>query len=366
MRSGIEGPARVVRARSTWLQLRHGSLSMQRGFANVVEPLDHSKSDQALMPAGLLRKEYYKQRRSRADHAAPTDSSWTLRIGVEIHAQLNTEYKLFSAALADLGPEDQENAASRTAAFDLGLPGAQPVLQRACLVPAIRAALALSCTVQEQSTFERKHYFYHDQPNGYQITQHDHPYAQGGRVTLETGEDIGIQQIQLEQDTAKTVHLGDDRVGLDFNRVGQPLIEIVSHPHLTSGAAAAAFVKQVQALLLDVNAVTRGMEHGGLRADVNVSVARKDHTTPGQRVEIKNLSTLQCIRGAVEYERQRQIGLLVNGEDVVGETRGWQLGGEETIRLRSKEGEVDYRYMVDADIPPLIIDQVDDFSQEVH
>lgn len=226
------------------------------------------------------------------------------------------------------------------------------------------------------SYFDRKHYFYHDQPAGYQITQFYRPLARDGCVKIEERDglapngpesvDIGIKQIQIEQDTAKTLEHQQGTVLLDFNRVGQPLIEIISLPEIHSPITAAAFVRNIQALLLSVDAVVTGMEDGGLRADVNVSVRRRSSTGIhsyngfaglGQRTEIKNLGTIKSVELAVRAEQNRQINILEKGGLVRGETRGWSLTApHETRRLRSKEGEVDYRYMPDPDIPPLKVD----------
>ena len=266
---------------------------------------------------------------------------------------------------------------SQIAAFDLSVPGTQPVIQKAALLPAIRAALALGCQVQTLSQFDRKHYFYHDQPAGYQITQYYAPLAKHGVVTLRKRDGIdpdgpesiavGIKQIQLEQDTAKTQEHDEGRLLVDFNRAGHPLIEIITLPQIHSPTTAAAFVRKIQALLLSVDAVTTGMEDGGLRADVNVSVrptrsiaGRHEYggvSGLGQRTEIKNLGTIKAVELAVAAERDRQISVLEQGGNISGETRGWSLSAKtETRRLRSKEGEVDYRYMPDPDIPPLVID----------
>jgi aspartyl-tRNA(Asn)/glutamyl-tRNA(Gln) amidotransferase subunit B len=244
------------------------------------------------------------------------------------------------------------------------------------LIPALRAAIALKCSIQHVSRFDRKHYFYHDQPAGYQITQYYEPFAKGGSIALtvhdgigaDDGEHvtIGIKQIQMEQDTAKSQEQDDEITLLDFNRVGHPLIEIISLPQIHSPETAAAYVRKVQAILFSVDAVTTGMEMGGLRADVNVSVRRKDAAPGkhlysgisglGQRTEIKNLSTLKGVEDAIKAERDRQIDVLEAGGVVEGETRGWSLAHpRETRRLRGKEGEVDYRYMPDPDIPSLII-----------
>ena len=233
--------------------------------------------------------------------------------------------------------------------------------------------MALGCDIQQVSYFDRKHYFYHDQPNGYQITQYYHPYAKNGMITLDEkdglkeGEkiEVGIKQLQMEQDTARTQEQDAETILVDFNRAGQPLIEIISLPHIHSPRVAAAYVRKVQSILVSVDAATTGMEFGGLRADVNVSVKRSggigEHSYAGvyglgQRTEIKNLSTFKGVEDAIRAERARQINVLKRGRSIEGETRGWSLTEpHKTVRLRGKEGEVDYRYMPDPDIPPLRI-----------
>ncbi|KAI1826280.1 GatB/GatE catalytic domain-containing protein [Xylaria intraflava] len=288
---------------------------------------------------------------------------WELTVGIEIHAQLNTAKKLFSAATTSFNDEPNTHVAY----FDLATPGSQPIFQKETLLPALRAALALDCDIQPVSRFDRKHYFHWDQPSGYQITQYYEPFARNGSLHLqprdgiaaEDGEGIsvGIKQIQMEQDTAKTLAQPGDVHWIDFNRVGVPLIEVITHPVIHHPATAAAFVRKVQTLLNAVDACVSGMEAGGLRADVNVSVRRTDDPAAplGQRTEIKNLSSFRAVEDAIIAERDRQIAVLEAGGTIAGETRGWSLGSTETRRLRGKEGEVDYRYMPDPDVPPLLI-----------
>ncbi|KAL8727324.1 MAG: hypothetical protein Q9181_005747 [Wetmoreana brouardii] len=250
--------------------------------------------------------------------------------------------------------------------------------QKGALLPAIRAALALRCRVQNRSQFDRKHYFYADQPAGYQITQYYQPFATDGTIVLHDHDGIaaadghsvaiGIKQVQLEQDTAKTVLQPPSEALLDFNRVGHPLIEIITLPQIHQPQTAAACVKKIQAVLQAVNAVTTGMELGGLRADVNVSVRRKDIDAGlGQRTEIKNLNSIKAVEDAIIAERNRQITVLENGGTIQGETRGWALGASDTVKLRGKEGEVDYRYMPDPDLGPLIVSNhlLDSIAEEL-
>jgi aspartyl-tRNA(Asn)/glutamyl-tRNA(Gln) amidotransferase subunit B len=324
----------------------------------------------------------------------PRLENWELTVGIEIHAELNTATKLFSGATASVG-EESGAPNTRVALFDAAMPGAQPRFQTATLLPALRAAIALDCEVQKRSSWDRKHYFHWDQPNGYQITQYygtsirfashseslslppAEPFAKNGRLVL-TAEDgvppsdlhgvpsltIGIKQIQMEQDTAKTTSHGVSIHHIDLNRAGHPLIEVITLPQMHSPQTAAAAVRKIQAILRSVDACVTGMELGGLRADVNVSVRRRGTTGEasysgvsglGQRTEIKNLSSFKAVEDAIVAERDRQIEVLEAGGVVEGETRGWTLGAKQTTRLRAKEGEVDYRYMPDPDLPPLLI-----------
>ena len=293
-----------------------------------------------------------------------TSEKWKLTVGLEIHAQLNTDRKLFS----DAKTSEDGAVNSNVAVFDLAFPGTQPKFQKATLLPALRAALGLNCAIRRRSHFDRKHYYYQDQPAGYQITQYYSPFAVSGNVLVydhdgiapEDGTlvDVAIKQIQMEQDTAKSNLQPPSTTLLDFNRVGHPLIEIITQPQIHHPQTAAACVRKIQSILQAVNAVTAGMELGGLRVDVNVSVSPESSEALGQRTEIKNLNSFKAVEDAIIAERDRQIAVLESGGFVEGETRGWTLGSTETKKLRGKEGEVDYRYMPDPDIAPLVIGQV--------
>lgn len=308
----------------------------------------------------------------------PRLEKWELTVGIEIHAELNTARKLFSSAATSIS----ESPNTHASLFDVAFPGSQPHFQKETLIPALRAALAFDCTIQPRSSFDRKHYFYQDQPNGYQITQYYEPFATDGNITLyahdfpagSAPEDcpikIGIKQVQMEQDTAKTVQQPPSTHLLDFNRVSHPLIEIITLPHIHDPLVAAACVRKIQTILKTVDACTAGMEMGGLRADINVSVRERGQTAEegglsysgvtglGQRTEIKNLASVKAVEDAIIAERDRQIELVENGGAVEGETRGWTVGSKTTKRLRGKEGEIDYRYMPDPDISPIYIAQV--------
>lgn len=241
------------------------------------------------------------------------------------------------------------------------------------LLPALRAALALNCTPAEESRFDRKHYFYWDQPAGYQITQFYAPLAVDGWLVLfshdgvpqlegcdepDDGIRIGIQQIQLEQDTGKTIMSPPNSL-IDLNRVGSPLIEIITHPFDCPDLSFPGLVmKKIQAILKAVGACVIGMEWGGLRADVNVSVRLTDGPDVfGKRCEIKNVSSIKAVQAAVKSETNRQIRLLEDGGVIKEETRGWDAEKGITRRLRGKEGEVDYRFMPDPDLPPVLVDR---------
>lgn len=348
-----------------------------RGRCRVVGPTPaasralHTEPEPKPKPAVPVRKQLREEAKAAKKQGAKkktkgdsqTVDGWELTVGIEIHAQLNTERKLFSPAVTSFN--DDPN--SHVALFDVAMPGSQPLFQRETLIPALRAALALNCEVQPVSRFDRKHYFWWDQPSGYQITQYYQPFAKQGHITLSArdgispqdgeGVTVGIKQVQLEQDTAKTLAQSDSTHWLDFNRVGVPLIEIITEPEIHHPRTAAVFVRKIQLLLNTVDACVSGMETGGLRADVNVSVRRTgDPTLPlGTRTEIKNLSTIKAVEDAIIAERDRQIREIEAGGKVAGETRGWTIGAKETKRLRGKEGEVDYRYMPDPDIAPLVI-----------
>jgi aspartyl-tRNA(Asn)/glutamyl-tRNA(Gln) amidotransferase subunit B len=338
----------------------------------------HTDTDSAdpdvAIPFRKQLKDEAKKRKTNAPKKLKGDNQaldlWELTVGIEIHAQLNTARKLFSSAASTIN--DQPN--THVALFDVAMPGSQPAFQKETLIPAIRAALALNCNIQKTSKFDRKHYFHWDQPAGYQITQYYEPFAKDGHITLyahdgiakEDGEQItiGIKQVQMEQDTAKTISQPGDVHLLDFNRVGLPLIEIITLPQIHHPSTAAALVRKVQSLLNSVDACVLGMQSGGLRADVNVSVRRRDQEAAGeyggirglgQRTEIKNLSSFKAVEDAIVAERDRQIAVLEAGGVIEGETRGWTIGSTVTRRLRGKEGEVDYRYMPDPDLGPVII-----------
>lgn len=362
-----------------WRALRINSLQQQWSIAIPnARPLQTEATQASHVPFRKQLKDEAKRKRETQRRNAVqgitrdtgrksnelASTKWKLTVGLEIHAQLNTERKLFSDARTS-----QDGAPnSDVAVFDLAFPGTQPVFQKATLLPALRAALGLNCQIRQRSHFDRKHYYYQDQPAGYQITQFYSPFAESGNVVVydhdgiapEDGNlvNVAIKQIQLEQDTAKSNLQPPSTTLLDFNRAGHPLIEIITQPQIHHPQTAAACVRKIQSILQAVNAVTTGMELGGLRVDVNVSISPEGGQALGQRTEIKNLNSFKAVEDAIIAERDRQIAVLDSGGSIEGETRGWTLGSTETKKLRGKEGEVDYRYMPDPDIAPLIIGQV--------
>ncbi|KAK6345150.1 hypothetical protein TWF718_007079 [Orbilia javanica] len=294
------------------------------------------------------------------------NSKWEVTVGLEIHAQLNAPRKLFSYAATSFNAPPN----SRVAPFDASIPGIQPKLNIPTIVPAIRAAVAFDCRINRRSSFDRKHYFYKDQPNGYQITQFYHPFASDGKIILNELDglgpseviEIGIKQVQMEQDTAKSIFQPSTedtpaRTLVDLNRAGSALVEIITTPSLKSSKHAAACLKKIQSILKASTAAIDGMEKGGVRCDVNVSIQEKGLPGLGRRVEIKNLNSVKAVQESIEAEIKRQIAVRESGGEIEGETRGWDAVKGESKKLRSKEGEVDYRYKPDAELPPLIIEE---------
>ncbi len=271
-------------------------------------------------------------------------------IGLEIHAQLLTESKIFCGCSTAFGAPPN----SQTCPVCLGLPGALPVLNHRAVDHAVRASLALGCAINERSIFARKNYFYPDLPKGYQISQYEQPLATGGRL-----QGVGIIRVHLEEDAGKSLHEGfadsSRRTYVDFNRSGVPLIEIVTHPDLRSASDAAAFFGALREILVWLGVNDGNMEEGSLRCDANVSVRRRGETTLGVKAEVKNLNSFRFLQKALEYEIERQIALVSEGSRVVQETRLWDSSAGRTVSMRSKEEAHDYRYFPDPDLPPLVV-----------
>ncbi|AQZ14845.1 PET112 (YBL080C) [Zygosaccharomyces parabailii] len=278
-----------------------------------------------------------------------------LKCGLEIHTQLSTKNKLFSLSFNDpFRSADTPNL--HTTFFDLALPGTQPLLNYEAIVYAAKLALSLESNVNLNSQFDRKHYFYGDQPLGYQITQHYSPFASGGHLSLlqniddidEKVKDIRITQLQIEQDTGKSLYRKCDQITLvDLNRSNVPLVELVTEPDFENLKQIKAFLKKYQNLVRHLGVSTGDLESGAMRVDVNLSI--NDHA----RVELKNLPNTSSIMNAIKYEYQRQVTIMRDGkaEEMLSkaETRGWT--GSSTVKLRSKETTIDYRYMPDTELP---------------
>ncbi|MFI5212546.1 MAG: Asp-tRNA(Asn)/Glu-tRNA(Gln) amidotransferase subunit GatB [Candidatus Saccharimonadales bacterium] len=280
---------------------------------------------------------------------------YQMTIGIECHVQLATDTKLFSGADNDARDKPANSVVSP---IDFGLPGMLPILNRRAVDLAIMAGKALNAPIAHVSRFDRKHYFYPDLPKGYQTTQMYHPIILAGYIDapLEDGTSVRVRihHAHMEEDAGKLTHYSDYSL-VDLNRAGTPLIEIVSEPDIHSAAAAKAYATELHHLMTYAG-VTRGdLYHGNMRFDVNLSVALKDATELGTRAEVKNLNSFRSIEKAAEYEFRRQVGLLEKGETIVQETRGWDDTKQSTSSQRSKEDAQDYRYMPDADIPPIVL-----------
>ncbi len=279
-------------------------------------------------------------------------------IGLEIHAQLLTETKIFCGCRTAFGAPPNTNICP----VCLGLPGALPVLNRRAVEFAVRAAQALGCRIQPVSIFARKNYFYPDLPKGYQISQYEQPLAVDGAVDYETAgvaRRVGIVRVHLEEDAGKSLHEGfpdsDRRTYLDFNRSGVPLIEIVTRPDLRSASEAGDFFSRLRAIVVAIGVNDGNMEEGSLRCDANVSVRRVGGTALGVKTEVKNLNSFRYVQRALEYEIARQAAVLREGGRIEQETRLWDSASGRTVSMRSKEEAHDYRYFPEPDLPPLEI-----------
>ncbi|CAK0781665.1 Aspartyl/glutamyl-tRNA(Asn/Gln) amidotransferase subunit B [Gammaproteobacteria bacterium] len=282
---------------------------------------------------------------------------WESVIGLEIHAQLSTKSKIFSSASTAFGAPPNTQAC----AVDLGLPGVLPVLNQEAVRMAVKFGLAISAQVAQRSVFARKNYFYPDLPKGYQISQYELPVVGRGTLTilLDDGSTkvIGVTRAHLEEDAGKSLHEDFHGFsGIDLNRAGTPLLEIVSEPDLRSAREAVAYMKKIHALVRYLEICDGNMQEGSLRCDANVSVRRTGESRFGTRAEIKNLNSFRFVERAIQYEIERQIDLLEGGGTVVQETRLYDPERHETRPLRSKEEANDYRYFPDPDLLPLVID----------
>ena len=279
--------------------------------------------------------------------------AWEVVVGIETHAQLTTRSKIFSAAATAFGAP----ANTQAAAVDLALPGTLPVLNRAAVDDAIRFGLAIGATINRRSILARKNYFYPDLPKGYQISQYESPIVQGGSLRIAVGESektIRLTRAHLEEDAGKLLHEVQGMSGVDYNRAGTPLLEIVSEPDLRGAREAVAYARALHALVMWIGICDGNMQEGSFRCDANVSVRRPGEKL-GTRCEIKNLNSFRFMERAIEFEARRQIELLEDGGKVEQETRLYDAERDETRSMRTKEDAQDYRYFPDPDLLPLVV-----------
>ena len=281
--------------------------------------------------------------------------SWETVIGLEIHAQLSTKSKLFSGGSTKFGAESNTNVDL----VDMGLPGVLPVANKEAFYKAIKFGLATGADINQVSSFDRKNYFYPDLPKGYQITQMTKPIVEKGsiRVSTENGEKIiNITRAHLEEDAGKSIHgLFEGETGVDLNRAGTPLLEIVSEPEISSAKEAVAYFKAVRQLVTFLDICDGNMAQGSMRCDVNVSIKKIGDKELGTRAELKNINSFKFIEKAINFEIERQISLIESGESVVQETRLYDSDKNETRSMRSKEEANDYRYFPCPDLLPVVI-----------
>lgn len=290
--------------------------------------------------------------------------SWEAVIGLEIHAQLATQSKIFSGAATAYGAPPNTQAC----AVDLALPGVLPVLNQAAVTMACKFGLAIGATVSSRSVFARKNYFYPDLPKGYQISQYELPVVQKGQIQIELDDQektIGITRAHLEEDAGKSLHEDFHGLsGIDLNRAGTSLLEIVSEPDMRSAKEAVAYMKKIHSLVRYLEICDGNMQEGSFRCDANVSVRRRGETKLGTRAELKNLNSFRFVEKAINIEIERQIEILENGGTVIQETRLYDADKNETRSMRSKEEANDYRYFPDPDLLPLVIEP--EFLQQIH
>lgn len=297
-----------------------------------------------------------------------SETKWETVVGLEVHAQLKTNTKTFCRCSTKFGEEPN----SHSCPVCLGLPGALPVLNREAVTMAVRTALAFGCTVNEESIFARKNYFYPDLPKGYQISQFEKPFSSGGSVTacLEDGSEREIQltRIHMEEDAGKSNHtISSSGTAVDLNRCGTPLIEIVSEPDIRTAAEAYGYLTRLRQVLLYLGVCDGNMEEGSLRCDANISVRPAGQEKLGTRTEVKNLNSFRNVEKAISYEVERQISVIESGGKIVQETLLWDADRQTVRTMRSKEEATDYRYFPDPDLLPLVIgkEQIEQLRQSL-
>ena len=282
---------------------------------------------------------------------------WEVVIGLEVHAQVSSNAKLFSSSATQFGSEPN----SQVSLIDAAMPGMLPVINKFCVEQAVRTGLGLKAKINLTSVFDRKNYFYADLPQGYQISQYKYPIVGEGEVVLDMPygtKKIGIERLHLEQDAGKSLHDQDPtKTFIDLNRSGVALMEIVSKPDLRSPEEVAEYIKKLRSIMRYLGTCDGNMEEGSLRADVNVSVRKVGSKDFGTRCEIKNVNSIKFMQQAIQYEAKRQVELLEEGKKIDQETRLFDTKKNETRQMRSKEDAHDYRYFPDPDLPPLKFSQ---------
>ncbi len=285
--------------------------------------------------------------------------AWEIVIGLEVHAQLMTHSKIFSGASTAYGAQPNTQAC----AVDVGLPGVLPVMNREAALMAARFGLAVGATINRVSVFARKNYFYPDLPKGYQISQFEIPVVSGGTLEIHTPEGaktIRITRAHLEEDAGKSLHEQfHGMTGIDLNRAGTPLLEIVSEPDMRSPAEAVAYLRKLHSLVRTLEICDGNMQEGSFRCDANISIRRHGDKTLGTRTELKNINSFRFVDRALHHEIERQIAVVEDGGDIIQETRLYDPERDQTRSMRSKEEAHDYRYFPDPDLPPLVISEAD-------
>ena len=275
-------------------------------------------------------------------------------IGIEVHAQLLTESKMFCRCSADYAAAEPN---THVCPVCLGMPGVLPVINQKAVEYTVMTALALNCQIPEFSKFDRKNYFYPDLPKGYQISQYDLPFSRDGWLDIEVdggSRRIGIERVHLEEDTAKLVHLGGHSL-VDFNRAGVPLMEIVSRPDIRTPEEARQYLTKLRIILRYLGVNSGSMEEGAMRCEANISLRLRDESKLGTKVEVKNLNSFHSVKLALEYEIERQVKVLEAGGRIEQVTMGWDEARGVTVVQRSKEQAHDYRYFPEPDLPPLVL-----------
>ena len=285
--------------------------------------------------------------------------TWEIVIGLEVHAQLMTHSKIFSGASTAYGAQPNTQAC----AVDVGLPGVLPVMNREAALMAARFGLAVGATINRVSVFARKNDFYPDLPKGYQISQFEIPVVSGGTLEIHTPEGektIRITRAHLEEDAGKSLHEQfHGMTGIDLNRAGTPLLEIVSEPDMRSPAEAVAYLRKLHSLVRTLEICDGNMQEGSFRCDANISIRRHGDKTLGTRTELKNINSFRFVERALHHEIERQIAVVEDGGDIIQETRLYDPERDQTRSMRSKEEAHDYRYFPDPDLPPLVISEAD-------